>query len=398
MRETCDVAIVGGGVIGCAIAHRLRSEGRSVVVVEAASQLGLGASDAAMGGILTQTESSCLGRLSPVIKYSRDLYPDWLAELAELTGVEVPVLDGGDIQVALDDDEMTRLRTEVLPKWEASPFAVEQLTAAEARSLEPLLSEAVVGGFLLPEELALDPRELMAVLRATMERAGVGVRVGTRALRVESGPEGAIVELRDGGVIHAGTVVVAAGHLSGLLLPALDAVMLPIKGEAFNVRRPGFTTYPLRHHVFAEITSDGHTGYPYLVPRHDGRLAVGVTYEVGVGDPTPTAEGRAEISRWAAALMPAVADWPVERHWAGLRPASADHIPIIGYVDDHRSLLAATGHAGLGITLAPATAELVSAVLNGHADEHTRERLELCRPDRSFTSVTTDPTPAPTAP
>ncbi|MCC5581523.1 FAD-dependent oxidoreductase [Microtetraspora sp. AC03309] len=395
MRETCDVAIVGGGVIGCAIAHRIRSEGRSVVIVEAAPKLGLGASDAAMGGILTQTEGSCLGRLSPVIKYSRDLYPGWLDELAEVSGFEVAVLDGGDIQVALDDDEMTRLETVVLPKWVASPFAVEQLTAAEARSLEPLLSEAVVGGFLLPEELALDPRELMEALRRTMERAGVGVRVGDRALRVASSPEGALVELHDGGVIHADTVVVAAGHLSGLLLPSLADVMLPIKGEAFNVRRPGFTTYPLRHHVFAEITADGHTGYPYLVPRHDGRLAVGVTYEEGVGDPTPTAAGRDEVSRWAATLMPAVAEWPIEHHWAGLRPASADHIPIIGYVDDHRRLLAATGHAGLGVTLAPATAELVSAVLNGRADEETRDRLDICRPDRSFTTA---PTPAPTAP
>ncbi|WP_433354290.1 NAD(P)/FAD-dependent oxidoreductase [Microtetraspora malaysiensis] len=398
MRETCDVAIVGGGVIGCAIAHRIRSQGLSVVLVEAASQLGLGASDAAMGGILTQTESSCLGRLSPVIKHSRDLYPAWLAELAEVSGIEVPVLDGGDIQVALDDEEMTRLETEILPQWEASPFAVEQLTAAEARMLEPLLSEAVVGGFLLPDELALDPRELMGALRRTMERAGVAVRLEARALRVASDPGGARVELRGGETIHAGTVVVAAGHLSGLLLPAFDAVMLPIKGEAYNVRRPGFTTYPLRHHVFAEITSDGRTGYPYLVPRHDGRLAVGVTYEEGVGDPTPTAAGRDEIARWAATLMPAVADWPVERHWAGLRPASADHIPIIGYVDDHRRVVAATGHAGLGITLAPATAELVTAVLDGRADEETARSLEICRPDRAFAPLRTATTPAPTAP
>ncbi len=398
MRETCDVAIIGGGVIGCAIAHRLGSEGRTVTVLDAARDLGLGASDAAMGGILTQTESSCLGVLSRVIKRSRDVYPGWLDEMADVSGVSVPVLEGGDIQVALDDVEMARLETDVLPKWKNSPFAVEQLTAADARSLEPLLSDAVVGGFLLPEELALDPRELMVALRATLAVARINVKVDTRVLRVESTSAGAAVELYDGTRIEAETVVVAAGHLSGHLLPQLADIMFPIKGEAFDVRRPDATTYPLRHHVFAEIGADGQRGYPYLVPRHDGRMAVGVTYEERVDDPTPTAKGFAEIRNWMTVLMPEAAKWPVERHWAGLRPASLDHIPIIGYVDDHERLLSATGHSGLGVTLAPVTAELVSAVLTGQDDAETLDRLHICRPGRTFEAATPLATPAPTTP
>ncbi|GII27506.1 NAD(P)/FAD-dependent oxidoreductase [Planotetraspora mira] len=409
MPETCDVAIIGGGVIGCAIAHRLGSEGRDVVLIDAGDRLGLGASDAAMGGILTQTEPACLGPLSTVIKRSRDIYPEWLDELTSISGAAVHVLDGGDIQVALDDAAMTRLETDVLPQWKNSPFAVVRLTAADAKELEPLLSDAVVGGFLLPEELALDPRELMVALGRTLTREGgaVRVRLGSRATGLESTPNGVVVELGDGSRISAGTVVVAAGHHSVRFLPELREHLFPIKGEAFDMRPPGATTYPLRHHVFTEIIEDGYEGYPYLVPRHDGRVAVGVTYEPRVGDAEVTDRARDEIMRGVAALMPAAANWPIEKRWAGLRPGSTDHMPIIGFVDAHERVLAATGHSGLGVTLAPVTAEMVSALIRRDVDAETRKRLDICRPDREFlaatpaestaAAATPAETPAPTA-
>ncbi|MEW9533411.1 NAD(P)/FAD-dependent oxidoreductase [Microbispora sp. NPDC049125] len=397
MPDTCDVAIIGGGVIGCAIAHRIGSEGRSVVLVDAESRVGLGASDAAMGGILTQTEPSCLGSLSTVIKQSRDMYPAWLSELTAASGIEVPVLEGGDIQVALDEPEMERLETQVLPKWKNSPFAVERLTAGDARELEPLLSETVVGGFLLPDELALDPRELMAALAATLSRSGsIRVTTGVRATAVTSGPRGARIYLQDGSRVSADTVIVAAGHQSGAFLPDHRKHLFPIRGVAFDARPPGATTYPLRHHVFAEFAEDGKEYFPYLVPRHDGRVAVGVTYEEGIADATVTGEAIEEIRRGVTALMPEAATWPIGRRWAGLRPGSTDHMPIIGHVDADRRVIAATGHSGLGVTLAPVTARLVSALVDRSADDQARELLRVCSPERKFVAMT-QATPSPTA-
>ncbi|GAA0442066.1 glycine oxidase ThiO [Acrocarpospora corrugata] len=394
MPEICDVAIVGGGVIGSAIAYELGAQGRRVILVDAAEDLGLGASDAAMGGILTQTETACLGPLSSVIRRSRDLYEPWLDRLRKVSGVEVHVLGGGDIQVALDREELDRLLSEVLPRWLEAPFEVRQLTAAEARDLEPLLSDRVVGAFLLHEELALDPRELMVALRRTLARSPVTLKLSTRVVRVDSGPACAEVELQDGTVIQAGTVVVAAGYQSGKLLPALAELIFPIKGEAFDLRPPGFTGYPLNHHVFAEIQDGEERGYPYLVPRHDGRVAVGVTYEEHVYDATPTAKGLQSIRSWIGTLMPATADWRLERHWGGLRPASPDHVPIIGYLDEHRRLIAATGHSGLGVTLAPVTAELVADLVHDRtADPEVRERLRICSPERDFTAAALSPAP-----
>ncbi|MFC6086478.1 NAD(P)/FAD-dependent oxidoreductase [Sphaerisporangium aureirubrum] len=395
MPETCDVAIIGAGVIGCAIAHRLGSQGRSVVVVDKAPRVGLGASDAAVGGILTQTEPACVGPLTVVIGRSREMYPAWLDELREASGSPLPVLEGGDIQVALDETEMERLVTEVLPQWRELPFKISQLSAAEARELEPLLSESVVGGFLLPEELALDPRDLMAALARTLAcgRAGVRVLTGTRVTCLRSLPGAAELTLDDGTLISAGTVVVAAGHRSAGFLPDLRHHLFPIKGEAFDTRPPGATTYPLRHHVFTEVREGDFEGFPYLVPRHDGRVAVGVTYEPHVRNRRATGRARAEILRGVAALMPVAATWPIERHWAGLRPGSTDHRPVIGFVDDHDRVLAATGHSGLGVTLAPVTAELVAALIDRSVTAEARDMLDVCRPDREFVPIAEAPPP-----
>ncbi|WP_182882809.1 NAD(P)/FAD-dependent oxidoreductase [Microbispora sp. H10949] len=397
MPGTCDVVIIGGGVIGCAIAHRLAARGTKVAVVDSGQRLGLGASDAAMGGILTQTEPSCLGPLSVVIKRSRDIYPRWLEEVAAASGLTVPVLEGGDIQVALDEAEMERLESEVLPEWKNSPFQVVRLTAADARDLEPLLSDRVVGGFLLPQELALDPRVLMASLgRAVLEHPGIRVHNQAHATALRSTPGGVEVDLHDGRRLRAETAVVAAGHLSGVFLPRLREHLFPIKGVAFDLRPPGATTYPLRHHVFAEFTDGEREYFPYLVPRHDGRVAAGVTYEENVGDVTVTAEAIEEIRQGVATLMPEAATWPIGRRWAGLRPGSADHRPILGQVDDHGRIVAATGHSGLGVTLAPVTAELVTALVTGEVGAPERRLLDVCRPDRPFPPA--PPVPAPPVP
>lgn len=191
-----------------------------------------------------------------------------VGEVAEISGIRVPVLNGGDIQVALDEAEMERLETKVLPRWKNSPFAVERLTAADARSLEPLLSERVVGGFLLPEELALDPRVLMAALATAVLSGSTPIRVlsAVRATGLRTGPRGVEVELHDGRRVSAEQAVVAAGHLSGVFLPRHRDHLFPIKGVAFDVRPPGAVTYPLRHHIFAEITEDGREYFPTSSP------------------------------------------------------------------------------------------------------------------------------------
>lgn len=381
MRATCDVTIVGGGIIGCAVAHRLSAEGRRVVLVDAGDRLGSGASSAAMGGIITETDELCLGPLRELVKRSRDLYPAWLHTIIGLSGIQVPLLSVGALQIALDDDEMSRLQERVLPRWLAIGAKVEPLSGHEVRRAEPLISEEVRGGFHLPTELALEPTRLMSALSAALwMEPGIHIRPGSWAERVDAGPGGAIVSLNDGGCIESDHVVVAGGHLSGALVPSHAGLLLPIKGEAMEVLAPGARGYPMRHHVYASVEGRD----IYVVPRIDGRLAVGVTYERGRSDTVPTAGNLEIMRRGLAVLAPEAARWRHGRHWAGVRPGTVDGIPLVGHADPSGRVIIATGHMGLGITLAPVTAELVGALVGHDRTEHTttRDLLELCDPGR----------------
>ncbi|WP_424536127.1 NAD(P)/FAD-dependent oxidoreductase [Sphaerisporangium viridialbum] len=391
MRATCDVTIAGGGIVGCAIAHRLSAEGRRVVVVDGGTRLGTGASSAAMGGIITETDEMCLGPLRELVKRSRDLYPAWLETIIGLSGIQVPLLSTGALQIALDDEEMTRLQEEVLPRWRAIEAKVEPLSRHEVLRVEPLISEEVRGGFHLPTELALEPTRLMSSLSAALwQDPSIRIEPGSWVERVEVHAGGVAVTLDNGGRIESGHLVVAGGHLSGSLVPGHASLLLPIKGEAMEVLAPGSRGYPLRHHVYACVEGRD----IYVVPRADGRLAVGVTYERGRSDTVPTAENLAVMRRGLAVLAPEAATWKHVRHWAGVRPGTLDGIPLIGHVEPHGRVVLATGHVGLGITLAPVTAELVGALLDRGrtAGAATRALLGLCDPARFSPAVAPAPT------
>ncbi len=157
-----------------------------------------------------------------------------------------------------------------------------------------------------------------------------------------------------------------------------------------EVLAPGSRGYPLRHHVYACVEGRD----IYVVPRADGRLAVGVTYERGRSDTVPTAENLAVMRRGLAVLVPEAATWKHVRHWAGVRPGTLDGIPLIGHVEPHGRVVLATGHVGLGITLAPVTAELVGALLDRGrtAGAATRALLGLCDPARFSPAVAPAPT------
>ncbi|MCG5220004.1 FAD-dependent oxidoreductase [Streptosporangium soli] len=390
MRETCDVTIAGGGIVGCAIAQRLTAEGRRVVIVEKGQRLGNGASSAAMGGIITETDELCLGPLRELVKRSRELYPAWVAAVIGLSGIEVPLLTAGALQIALDDAEMIRLHERIVPRWQATGARAEPLLRHEVLRAEPLISRQVRGGFHLPAELALEPRRLMAALSAALWLdPGVRIRLGTRATRVDASPHGVAVHLDDGTRIESGHVIVAGGHLSGSLAPDHAGQLFPIKGEAIEVIAPGAGGYPMRHHVYASVEGRD----IYAVPRNDGRLAVGVTHERGRSDTVPTPGNLAMIRHGLAALAPSAASWRMRRHWSGVRPGSVDGIPFIGPADRYGRLILATGHAGLGITLAPVTAELVGGLLDpGGTDAATRDLLALCDPARVRSAIGPSPT------
>lgn len=139
----------------------------------------------------------------------------------------------------------------------------------------------------------------------------------------------------------------------------------------------------LRAQCDALVPDEKETHIVRATPYAEGRVAVGVTHDRGDASPGTSARSSEAILRNLRRILPAVADWEVLGARAGIRPGTSDGLPILGYVDPYRRVLAATGHNGLGITLAPRTAQLaVKLLLDASLTEEDRADLHVSRPER----------------
>jgi len=363
--ESLDVVVVGGGVVGLAIAWRLLLRGRRVAVLERGAA-GRGATWAAAGMLAPSAEIMfdepdlfVLGR------DSLNRWPAFAAELAAASGIDPGYEAAGTLLVADDRDAATALRR--LHAFQAEQGApVEWLASEEAIDREPLLSPRIVGAVWSPYDHRVDPRATVEALGAVVNAAGA-LREGVDVVAVEAGDSPAAV-LGDGRRLSARAIVVAAGAWSGGVrgLEPAPAVR-PVKGQAAALRMT--ETLRLRHAV--------RTPRAYLVPRSDGRLIVGATVEDVGFDMRVTAGGIYRVLDGAVRVVPAVEEMELIETWAGPRPATRDHLPLLGRVDDRVWL--ATGHYRHGILLAPATADEIASEVDAALDGRTETSSALSR-------------------
>jgi glycine oxidase len=349
---TPDVCVVGGGVMGSGIALRLAQAGLRVTVLER-SIPGAEASSAAAGILAPQKEAAGPGPLLDLCLRSRALYPKFAQELLELSGVDVGYVPCGLLSAAFDEAGVHRL--EATRAWQtALGLRAELLTAQEARGLEPGLSANAVGALHLPDDHQVDNQRLVRALTMATARAGVLFRTGNvRGLEVR---DGRVVGVDlDGDRLAAGAVVVAAGSWSGLVhgTGLSPRVVRPVRGQMVELQA--------RLPPFSRILFSTRG---YLVPRPDGRVVAGSTMEQVGFEKEVTASGLHAILGMALELCPDLAPVPVARSWAGLRPDTEDHLPLLG-PGPLPGLFLATGHFRNGILLAPVTARLLSEVVRG---------------------------------
>jgi glycine oxidase len=280
-------------------------------------------------------------------------------DLVEAAGEDPGYLPCGTLLVARDRDEAEALERE-LELRRGLGLAVERLRPSQARALEPALAPTVRLALEVPGDHAIDPRKLTAALALALSRAGGELRVGVEAEAVESTPGARIegVRLGSGEHVEAEQVVIAAGPWSDEVggIPKEARVPIhPVKGQILRLHDPagpGLLTRVLR-------IAGG-----YIVPRGDGRYALGATMEERGFDTTATAGAAFELLRDAIELVPGVSELVIDELSAGLRPATADNAPAIG-PGAIGGLHWAVGHHRNGILLAPITAELVVAGLLG---------------------------------
>lgn len=324
------LAVIGGGVIGLAVARRAAQDGWAVRVHRSTER---GASWVA-GGMLAPHSEGWPGeeRLLQIGLASLQL---WNSGFLDGLPAEV-VTAKGSLVVAVDRADAADLKT--VADWlSAQGHPVTPTTSA--RDVEPLLAQGIRHGFVADTELAVDNRLVVDALAAHCDRLGV-----------RWAP--AVAELSE--VDDADAVVIANGIDAPALWPGL--AVRPVKGEVLRLRwRRGCMPVPQR-----VIRARVHGRQVYLVPRHDGVVVGATQYEHG-RDTAPTVGGVRDLLDDACAVLPALGEYEFAECAAGLRPMTPDNLPIVGRLDERT--LVATGHGRSGFLLAPWTAEAVAREL-----------------------------------
>jgi len=335
-----DLVVAGAGVIGLCSATAAARRGLTVILV---GQPRSGEASAAAAGMLAPSVEKSAGPAHRFALAARDFYPSYLEDLAELTGIRVPLNRLGVLQVALTEKGVTGLRRTASPEsqWIDRPGLA---------SLEPTLSHAL-GAVLNPEDGSVDNVILLAALEELVQRTPAIQRVAAAVTGVSSGIGSASVRLDTGEVIAAGHVALAPGAWGGQVegAPYLAAVS-PSRGQLVSYDAIG-----LRHVTY------GPRGY--LVPRTAGSLVAGSTTENVGFSPGTTPEGIARVRSAAEEIAPALAVSGVNASWAGLRPVTPDMLPILGADPENSRIVYACGHSRNGILMAPLTGETVAQLV-----------------------------------
>jgi glycine oxidase len=341
-----DLAIAGGGLIGGAIALELARAGLKVGLFEA-GELGREASWAGAGILSPAPENAAMLPMVELGKASLAMYAEFVRAVEELSGQEVGFRAKGTLETFSSRHAIEELST-VVALHHGLGLPAEAMSGEDARGLEPAIGEEVVAAVLRPEEGAVDNRLLTPAVLEAARRSGTEIFAGSavKAIRREgSRCVGLALEKED---IAAQFTVIAAGAFSGGIRGAENyAPVRPAKGQMVALRGGGVK---LERVVWAENV--------YLVPRNDGRILAGATVEYVGFEKTPTAGGLAKLLAAAIAVVPGLAGALLEEHWAGWRPDTPDHLPILGPTEVD-GLLMATGHFRSGILLAPITARLM---------------------------------------
>jgi glycine oxidase len=371
------VLVIGGGVIGLAVAWRAARSGASVALLER-ERLGHGASRVAAGMLapVAEVEYGAGGRRQLELGLrSAAMWPDFARELEQVAGIDVGLRRTGTLLLARDADEAGELERQHAFREELG-LPVKRLLPSQARELEPALAPTVRLALEAPDDHSVDPRLVLAALERACRRAGVQLREGASVTRVEvAGGRVRSLQEASGESISPGEVVVAAGAWSGGIegLPG-EASVRPVRGQIMRLRDPAGAGLLRR-----VVRYQG----GYLVPRGDGRYVLGATVEERGFRELPTAGGLYELLRDAHELVPGCSELELEELAVGFRPGTPDNAPSIGR-GELGGLVWATGHYRNGILLAPLTAELVAALLAGGAAEP--ELAAACDPAR-FTAA-----------
>jgi glycine oxidase len=349
MLTVTDCIVIGGGVIGLLTARELAQNGLRVTLLER-GETGHEASWAG-GGILSPLYpwryADAINRLT---KLSQALHRSLAEELRQETGIDPEWTQSGCLMLNVAE------QTEALAWAATHGITLQPLEQSETCALEPALRADPGKALGMPHVAQTRNPRLLKALKTSLLSRGVTIREHTPVQRLlirANRIQGVVTESEEIGVAQ---VVLAAGAWSATLLKSLGYTpgVIPVRGQMILFRGPAGLVQRI-------VMEDSH----YLIPRRDGHILVGSTVEYAGFDKSTTQAARDELYGAALALIPALINYQIEHHWAGLRPGSPGGIPFIGAHPESSGLYVNTGHYRNGLTLGPASARLLADLMLG---------------------------------
>lgn len=349
--ERCEIAVIGAGVVGAAIAYELVRRGADVALLDARG-VGLGATQASAGMLVPYIEGFRHRAMMNLATASMAIYDEFIAAVSRDSGAHVGYRRSGSLEVASAEESVEELKT-TASNLSAAGIRCAFLDGQAVRDAEPALAPDIVAGLLVSDHGFVDAGDLSGALSAAASRHGARIQVPARVRRIIPVANAVEIETENDRLV-AGQVVLAAGSWSGLIevasLPALP--IRPIRGQLLHLVS---AAAPLNRVTWGSRC--------YLVPGGDGSLLVGATVEDAGFDERATVAGVRDLLEAACDLVPHVWQATFAGARVGLRPATPDEMPIIGRSRSVPTVVFATGHYRNGVLLAPITARLVADLI-----------------------------------
>ncbi|GAA6622468.1 glycine oxidase ThiO [Scytonema sp. NUACC26] len=383
---TSNVLIIGGGIIGSAIAIELKLRGAEVTLISQNSQIA--ATHAAAGMLAPSAENISHKAMLELCQRSLSSYANWTHKLETFTGLSTGYWACGILTPVLEEREHAGQRDRGGTTTDISPSSSpsDWLDRETIHQYQPGLGEEVIGGWWYPEDAQVDNRALAQAMLAAAQSLGVEIKEGVAVRGIQQQQRKVVGVQTDAGVIQAEHYVLATGAWSNALFPL---PVRPRKGQMLSVQIPkNDSDLPLTRVLFGEEV--------YIVPRRDGRIIIGATVEDVGFTPNNTPAGIQSLLQKAIRLYPQLQNYPIEELWWGFRPATPDELPILG-TSPCENLTFAVGHYRNGILLAPITAALMADLILEQKSDPLLSHFHYSR-FHTKSSTTTSMLTLPTAP
>lgn len=356
--DSNDVVIIGGGIAGISTAYFLNQHGVNCTVVERDS-VGSHASGFAYGGLSPLGGAGIPGPIFPVALEGMRLHREFAELLPRETGVDTEYRERASLSLAFTDEEVLNAKAGLAWKQRQSGYSAQWLDAKAAKSIEPRISDDVVGAVYTEGGGEVEPYKFILALTQYAETQGTTIRHGTLTGLKRDGARVTSV-LLESGEIPCDRVVLALGPWSGGAADWLGVPIgvRPLKGQILRLQAPG-----------APIECSVGWADNYATTKKDGLLWTGTTEEAAGFDENPTSHARDQIMALLLKMLPSLADAQLVQQTACLRPLPSDDMLVIGEIPGWEGVYMVTGAGRKGIILGPAMGRITAdLIVNGKSD------------------------------